>query len=649
MCEALRYAHDSGVVHRDIKPENVLIAPSGRAKLADFGLAKLRDPSDGDYLLTATQQLMGTLHYMAPEQTESPHLADHRADVYALGVLLYEMLTGELPLGVFDPPSSKCRVDRRVDEIVLRALAKDPERRFATAAEFLDALAIISDLDEPALRDAEPRPESSGQRRIPRRVLIAAGFAAALLIAFLGWQFLLKYHKDKDGSVDMEISASGDKPAAEKKVLPTRSSRTEGEGSLNPFGVKGGAPMPLQGNKLSPAAGSDSNGPPPSGNNSLWLRGVEWQAGPWQNQFPLSSNGTWANQPASSNDSYSLSNGLPASSNKLAEKPAAIANDYQARPAEKPAPGAASSSNKPAEKPGSGLIDYWSLEKPAAEASAPSNKPVVRPRRGTDDIPTQRPAEKPSTGTGNSKTRPQPNVSLIEIAGPVDHDTEGMTEDLPILLSHPVQKGSYPEKSLTLDYQLQVDRLAKEAHYYLVIDGDHIGHNEMPIPADSFAKQGQVRVARMPKAGNGEPLRIFIEVAKPGLEHRVRASNIVKTTVKIAGTPSGEIRYPNHLAIPAAAIHWNDNRLDVSIKGEWYELLEINGMSMKRIMDVAQQAEPKQPHEYFENHLPELLKLAGQTPGDTVSLEVRNLDTREELEIDGLKFTTGGDDKSLRR
>jgi tRNA A-37 threonylcarbamoyl transferase component Bud32 len=139
ICDALEYAHAQGVVHRDVKPENILIGRDGRVKIADFGLAKVTDPAGVS--LTGTRQAMGTPHYMAPEQWEKPGEVDHRADVYALGVVLYELLTGELPIGRFDPPSQKIRLDVRLDEVVLRALAKEPDRRYQRASAVFTSLA----------------------------------------------------------------------------------------------------------------------------------------------------------------------------------------------------------------------------------------------------------------------------------------------------------------------------------------------------------------------------------------------------------------------------------------------------------------------------------------------------------------------------
>ncbi len=144
ICEALQFAHDEGVVHRDIKPENILVDTKGRVKIADFGLAKLLGKAQADFTLTGTQQVMGTPHYMAPEQMEKPLEVDHRADIYSLGVVFYEMLTGELPIGRFAPPSKKVEVDVRLDEVVLRALENEPERRYQQVSEVKTDVETIS-------------------------------------------------------------------------------------------------------------------------------------------------------------------------------------------------------------------------------------------------------------------------------------------------------------------------------------------------------------------------------------------------------------------------------------------------------------------------------------------------------------------------
>jgi tRNA A-37 threonylcarbamoyl transferase component Bud32 len=135
LCAALQAAHELGVVHRDIKPENVLLGRDGSVKVADFGLAKLVGPGGAEPALTQTDAAVGTLHYMAPEQLIGAREVDHRADIYSLGVVFYEMLTGELPLGRFEPPSERARVARGVDDIVLRTLERAPEKRYQAAAE----------------------------------------------------------------------------------------------------------------------------------------------------------------------------------------------------------------------------------------------------------------------------------------------------------------------------------------------------------------------------------------------------------------------------------------------------------------------------------------------------------------------------------
>jgi predicted Ser/Thr protein kinase len=150
ICDALQYAHDQGIVHRDIKPENVLLDRTGRVKIADFGLAKLLGTNPADFTLTHTQQVMGTPRYMAPEQIEHPLEVDHRADIYSLGVVLYEMLTGELPIGRFAPPSQKVEIDVRLDEIVLRTLEKEPQRRYQQVSQVKTELASVASTPGPA-------------------------------------------------------------------------------------------------------------------------------------------------------------------------------------------------------------------------------------------------------------------------------------------------------------------------------------------------------------------------------------------------------------------------------------------------------------------------------------------------------------------
>jgi tRNA A-37 threonylcarbamoyl transferase component Bud32 len=135
ICDALDYAHQQGVLHRDIKPANILLDTDGTIKLADFGIAKLTDSTESEITLTRTGGTLGTPHYMAPEQIEKPSEVDHRADIYSLGVVLYEMLTGELPIGRFAAPSIKSEAHPGIDSVVLRALEKDRNERQQSAGE----------------------------------------------------------------------------------------------------------------------------------------------------------------------------------------------------------------------------------------------------------------------------------------------------------------------------------------------------------------------------------------------------------------------------------------------------------------------------------------------------------------------------------
>lgn len=135
ICEALQFAHDEGILHRDIKPENILIDKKGRVKIADFGLAKIAGMDQADHTLTVSGMSMGTPRYMAPEQFTDTKSVDHRADIYSLGVVFYEMLTGEIPMGRFALPSKKVQVDVRIDEVVLHSLEKEPEQRYQHVSE----------------------------------------------------------------------------------------------------------------------------------------------------------------------------------------------------------------------------------------------------------------------------------------------------------------------------------------------------------------------------------------------------------------------------------------------------------------------------------------------------------------------------------
>jgi serine/threonine protein kinase len=198
ICDALQFAHDHGIVHRDIKPENILLDSRGRVKVADFGLVKIAggggeakqgQPASGA-ALTEAGKVVGTPQYMSPEQTENPSEVDHRADIYALGVVFYQMLTGELPGKKLEPPSRKVEIDVRLDEVVLRALEKKPERRYQQVSEVKTRLETISStMDERSPVAEEPSPgKPAGASR--REVLLVLGVVGGLL-ALMFWRSFL--------------------------------------------------------------------------------------------------------------------------------------------------------------------------------------------------------------------------------------------------------------------------------------------------------------------------------------------------------------------------------------------------------------------------------------------------------------------------
>lgn len=211
MCEALQFAHSQGVLHRDIKPENILLDAKGKVKIADFGIAKILDDKDGDsMMLTQSGAKLGTAPYMAPEQIEQPGSVDHRADIYSLGVVFYEMLTGELPLGRFAAPSEKAAVNGNMDEVVFRALAKDRAQRQQSAGEFKTQIEGIASMPPqvrrslawqfnsfeykskrtlfgmPLLHVAHGTDPSTGRKRVARG-FFAFGDKAVGVVAFGGY------------------------------------------------------------------------------------------------------------------------------------------------------------------------------------------------------------------------------------------------------------------------------------------------------------------------------------------------------------------------------------------------------------------------------------------------------------------------------
>ena len=183
ICDALQFAHDRGVVHRDIKPENLLLDKAGRIKIADFGIARMV----GAAPLAADDRAAGTPHYVAPEQRAKPQQADHRADIYSLGVVFYEMLTGELPARKLEPPSRKVQIDVRLDEVVLRALEEKPERRYQTADQLKTHVETIL---AGAAAENVVHVESTASKRYAglSLALFLAGTFGTLLLMTISWR-----------------------------------------------------------------------------------------------------------------------------------------------------------------------------------------------------------------------------------------------------------------------------------------------------------------------------------------------------------------------------------------------------------------------------------------------------------------------------
>jgi len=195
---ALDYAHRHGVIHRDIKPENVLLH-DGRALVADFGIALAASKAGGSTRMTETGMSLGTPHYMSPEQAMGERDITARSDVYALGAIAYEMLTGEPP---FTGPSAQAIIARVVTEhprslssqrhtipehveaAVLTALEKLPADRFATAADFVAALGSAGYTRGATIRRLPAAPILAARRASPILLALVAGLAG---LAAWGW------------------------------------------------------------------------------------------------------------------------------------------------------------------------------------------------------------------------------------------------------------------------------------------------------------------------------------------------------------------------------------------------------------------------------------------------------------------------------
>src|SRR5690242_19016566 len=203
VASALDYAHRHGVVHRDIKPENILLH-DGQALVADFGIALAASKASGSRM-TETGMSLGTPHYMSPEQAMGEREITARSDIYALGAVLYEMLTAEPPFTgataqavvarvVTESPRplipQRHTIPRHVEAAALTALEKLPADRFASAADFADALKDKSYTSTVSLEAAAAPAARTGRRRRGSVVVVALGAALAVATAVALWGWL---------------------------------------------------------------------------------------------------------------------------------------------------------------------------------------------------------------------------------------------------------------------------------------------------------------------------------------------------------------------------------------------------------------------------------------------------------------------------
>jgi hypothetical protein len=212
LLEALDFAHEAGVVHRDIKPANVMLDGQGRTKLTDFGVARVTDSDRTHAERTQAGTMVGTPAYMSPEQIQGQRI-DRRTDIFSAGIILYQFLTGQKPFtgeGAWtvakkivqdDPPmpsSINVALSPEFDRVVAKALAKDPDQRFATAREFSQALKRAAE-GKPAIPGAEATLVVPRESRVPQATHPEALRSGEMELEF--WRSI----KDSDDPNDFEL------------------------------------------------------------------------------------------------------------------------------------------------------------------------------------------------------------------------------------------------------------------------------------------------------------------------------------------------------------------------------------------------------------------------------------------------------------